>query len=63
VIAVENPATGETVAQVPEMSADDVAHLARRARAAFPYSRRTTKLLERLVVLLYGRKPRRKGGR
>jgi acyl-CoA reductase-like NAD-dependent aldehyde dehydrogenase len=36
---------------------------AKRELHFFPYSPRTTKLLERLVVLLYGRKPRRKGGR
>src|SRR3712207_5333681 len=35
-INVENPATGEVVAQVPELSADDVAELARKGRAAQP---------------------------
>jgi acyl-CoA reductase-like NAD-dependent aldehyde dehydrogenase len=35
-IPVENPATGEIVATVPDMSADDVARLARQGRAAQP---------------------------
>ncbi len=35
-IAVENPATGETVATVPDMSAEQVAELAARGRAAQP---------------------------
>src|SRR3954454_4243796 len=35
-IAVENPATGETIAHVPNMSADQVAELAARARRAQP---------------------------
>src|SRR4051794_15415001 len=35
-IAVENPATGETIAHVPNMSAADVAQLAERARRAQP---------------------------
>ncbi len=35
-IPVENPATGEVVATVPDLSADAVAELARRARAAQP---------------------------
>lgn len=35
-IAVENPGTGEVIARVPSMSADDVAELARRGRAAQP---------------------------
>ena len=35
-IAVENPATGEVIAHVPDMSAEQVAELARAARAAQP---------------------------
>ncbi|MDQ3103512.1 MAG: aldehyde dehydrogenase family protein [Actinomycetota bacterium] len=35
-IAVENPATGETIAHVPELSADDVAALVAKARQAQP---------------------------
>lgn len=35
-IAVENPATGAVIAEVAAMSTDDVAELARRARAAQP---------------------------
>jgi acyl-CoA reductase-like NAD-dependent aldehyde dehydrogenase len=35
-IPVENPATGETVATVPDMSAEQVAELAARGRAAQP---------------------------
>src|SRR5687768_8033794 len=35
-IPVENPATGETVAHVPDMSAEEVAALVARARAAQP---------------------------
>src|SRR3954454_15899581 len=35
-IAVENPATGETIAHVPDMGADQVAELAARARRAQP---------------------------
>jgi acyl-CoA reductase-like NAD-dependent aldehyde dehydrogenase len=35
-IAVENPATGETVAHVPELSAEQVKELAKRARTAQP---------------------------
>jgi acyl-CoA reductase-like NAD-dependent aldehyde dehydrogenase len=33
-IAVENPATGEIIGHVPELSAEQVAELARRGRAA-----------------------------
>jgi acyl-CoA reductase-like NAD-dependent aldehyde dehydrogenase len=35
-IAVENPATGEIVARVPDLSAAEVAEMARKARAAQP---------------------------
>ena len=35
-IAVENPATGETIAHVPDMGAEQVAELAARARRAQP---------------------------
>jgi acyl-CoA reductase-like NAD-dependent aldehyde dehydrogenase len=35
-IQVENPATGETIATVPDLDADAVAELARRGRAAQP---------------------------
>ena len=35
-IAVENPATGETVATVPDLSAEQVAEMAARGRAAQP---------------------------
>jgi acyl-CoA reductase-like NAD-dependent aldehyde dehydrogenase len=35
-IAVENPATGEVIAHVPDMSAERVAEIARRGRAAQP---------------------------
>jgi acyl-CoA reductase-like NAD-dependent aldehyde dehydrogenase len=35
-IAVENPATGETIAHVPDMSAEQVEELAARARTAQP---------------------------
>src|SRR6266436_5713572 len=35
-IPVENPATGQIVATVPELSADAVAEMAARARAAQP---------------------------
>jgi len=35
-IAVENPATGEVIATVPELDAEQVAELARRARGAQP---------------------------
>jgi acyl-CoA reductase-like NAD-dependent aldehyde dehydrogenase len=35
-IAVENPATGEVIAHVPDQGADDVKRLAARARAAQP---------------------------
>ena len=35
-IAVENPATGETIAHVPDLGADQIAELARKARAAQP---------------------------
>jgi acyl-CoA reductase-like NAD-dependent aldehyde dehydrogenase len=35
-ISVENPATGETIATVPEMSAEQVAEMAARGRAAQP---------------------------
>src|SRR5246127_36446 len=35
-IAVENPATGKVIGQVPDMSAQDVTELARRGRAAPP---------------------------
>lgn len=35
-IAVENPATGETIAHVPDLSAEQIADLARRARVAQP---------------------------
>jgi acyl-CoA reductase-like NAD-dependent aldehyde dehydrogenase len=35
-IAVENPATGEVIAHVPDMTAEEVTELARRARAAQP---------------------------
>ncbi len=35
-IEVTNPATGEVIAQVPDLSAADVAELARKARAAQP---------------------------
>jgi acyl-CoA reductase-like NAD-dependent aldehyde dehydrogenase len=35
-IVVENPATGQEIGRVPELSAEDVAELARRGRAAQP---------------------------
>jgi acyl-CoA reductase-like NAD-dependent aldehyde dehydrogenase len=35
-IAVENPATGEVIAHVPDLGRDEVAELARRGRAAQP---------------------------
>jgi acyl-CoA reductase-like NAD-dependent aldehyde dehydrogenase len=35
-IPVENPATGEIIAHVPDMSAEEVAGLVERARAAQP---------------------------
>jgi acyl-CoA reductase-like NAD-dependent aldehyde dehydrogenase len=35
-IAVQNPATGQEIRRVPELSTDQVAELARRARAAQP---------------------------
>ena len=35
-IAVENPATGEVIGYVPDMTAEEVADLARRGRAAQP---------------------------
>ena len=35
-IAIENPATGEVIAHVPDMTAEQVAELARAARAAQP---------------------------
>ncbi|MEN3282114.1 MAG: hypothetical protein V7607_3254, partial [Solirubrobacteraceae bacterium] len=35
-IAVENPATGEVIAHVPDLAAEQVAELARAARAAQP---------------------------
>jgi acyl-CoA reductase-like NAD-dependent aldehyde dehydrogenase len=35
-IAVENPATGETIAHVPDLSPEQVAELARKGRAAQP---------------------------
>src|SRR4051794_8863807 len=35
-IAVENPATGETIAHVPDLGAEQIAELARKARAAQP---------------------------
>jgi len=35
-IPVENPATGETIATVPDLSAEEVAEMAARARAAQP---------------------------
>src|SRR3954453_7795257 len=35
-IPVENPATGETIAHVPDLSAEQVADLARKARTAEP---------------------------
>ena len=35
-IAVENPATGETLAHVPDLGPDDLAALVARARAAQP---------------------------
>jgi acyl-CoA reductase-like NAD-dependent aldehyde dehydrogenase len=35
-IAVENPATGEVIAHVPDTSPEQVAELARAARAAQP---------------------------
>src|SRR6266498_5962613 len=35
-IAVENPATGEVIAHVPDLGAEQVAELARAARAAQP---------------------------
>src|SRR3954453_4161166 len=35
-IPVENPATGETIANVPDLSAEQVADLAKRARIAQP---------------------------
>ncbi|MEA2436282.1 MAG: hypothetical protein QOF65_838, partial [Thermoleophilaceae bacterium] len=35
-IAVENPATGDTIAHVPDLSAPEVAALAKRARTAQP---------------------------
>ena len=35
-IAVENPATGEVIAHVPDTTAEQVAELARAARAAQP---------------------------
>src|SRR4051812_18816791 len=35
-IAVENPATGETVAHVPNLGAEQIGELARKARAAQP---------------------------
>jgi acyl-CoA reductase-like NAD-dependent aldehyde dehydrogenase len=35
-IAVENPATGQVIAHVPDLNADQVAELARRGRAAQP---------------------------
>src|SRR5689334_20240164 len=35
-IPVENPATGEVIRSVPDLSADQVAELAARARAAQP---------------------------
>src|SRR5690242_13320096 len=35
-IAVENPATGQVIAHVPDLGADEVAELARRGRAAQP---------------------------
>src|SRR5215212_9303882 len=35
-IPVENPATGETIAHVPDLSAEQVAELAQRARTAQP---------------------------
>src|SRR5246500_407433 len=35
-IAIENPATGKVIGQVPDMSAQDVTELARRGRAAQP---------------------------
>src|SRR3954462_3519645 len=35
-IAVENPATGDTIAHVPDLNAQQVADLARRARTAQP---------------------------
>src|SRR3954469_9458640 len=35
-IAVENPATGDTIAHVPDLNAQQVAELAQRARTAQP---------------------------
>src|SRR4051795_12795738 len=35
-IAVENPATGETIAHVPDLGAEQVAELAKKGRAAQP---------------------------
>ena len=35
-IAVENPATGEVIATVPDLKADEVAEMAARGRAAQP---------------------------
>src|SRR3712207_6022663 len=35
-IVVENPATGQQIGRVPEMSAEQVGEMARRARAAQP---------------------------
>src|SRR4051812_24835395 len=35
-IAVENPATGETIAHVPDLGAEQVAELAQKARDAQP---------------------------
>ena len=40
-IAVENPATGEVIAHVPDTTAEQVAELARAARAAQPAGRRS----------------------
>ena len=40
-IPVENPATGETIATVPDLGAEAVAEMAARGRAAQPGGRRS----------------------
>jgi len=56
-VSIINPATGETVAQVPEAGVEETDHAVARARAAFPAWRSVqpadrARLLRRLAVLV-----------
>jgi len=70
-IAVENPATSQTITTVPVFDAEQDAAAARRAREAqprwesmgSPYRPRRTMMVRRLFEALYGPAPATEAGR